>query len=91
MRCLTLGSRSIPFGTTDYDEQNSQFVAEDIVACADVLIAAARSSAHAVPRTFPVTANPFHMPGQSQVGSLKLPSLSNGFVLAVFKAEEGGL
>jgi hypothetical protein len=72
------GSHSIPFGTTDYDEQSSQYVAQLIVACADVVIAA-----------FPITPNPFHMPGQHQVGSLKLPTLSNGFVTAVFGAEEG--
>jgi len=55
------------------------------------LIAAALKDHRAVPRTFPITVNPFHMPGQQQIGSLKLPVLANGFVTAVFRAEEGDL
>jgi hypothetical protein len=35
-----------------------------------------------------ITPNPFHMPGQKQVGSLKLPSLGNGFVTSIERMEE---
>jgi hypothetical protein len=35
-----------------------------------------------------ITPNPFHMPGQQQVGSLKLPSLGNGFVTSIERMEE---
>jgi hypothetical protein len=83
-------SHSIPFGTTDYDEQGSQHVAELFLALADESVQAARGSGRTVRRTFPITPNPFHMPGQRQDGSMKLPFLSNGFVTAVFRAEDSG-
>ena len=78
--------------TTDYDEENSAFVAQEMVAVAtDAFIAStARKGRHVVvPRTYPITPNPFHMPGQTQIGSVKLPSLSNGFVLAMLERKTG--
>jgi len=83
----------IPFATTDYDEENSAFVAQKVVAVgADAFIAAAAHEGRCVvvPRTYPITPNPFHMPGQSENLSVRLPALSNGFILAIFRAEEGG-
>jgi hypothetical protein len=67
------------------------YVAQHIVAFMDEVIAVAHKDHRAVPRTFPITVNPFHMPGQQQIGSLRLPLLGNGFVTAIFRDEEGDL
>ncbi|KIM34991.1 hypothetical protein M413DRAFT_14796 [Hebeloma cylindrosporum] len=80
-----IGINRIPFATTDYDEQDSQDIAETMLAYTDLTIAVARKDRGRVRQKFPITPNPFHMPGQHQIGSLKLPVLSNGFVTAVLE------
>ena len=78
---LSCDRLDIPSGITEYDEHTAIGCAEDPIASMDA--ASAKGSARREPRTFPVTVNPLHLPGQRGTGSFLMPSLSNGFVTRV--------
>jgi hypothetical protein len=88
-------SRNVPFATTDYEEQGCEKAAKVTLALMreTVIVGGPEcSSAKKVFCTFfDITPNPFHMPGQKQVGSLRMPSLANGFITALLRAEGGSL
>jgi hypothetical protein len=81
---LLWGSYRIPFGTTDYDELKSHYVAEGILSIVDKDLAMAQAMACRA-----ITPNPFHMPGKIQISRMRLPSLGNGFVTSILRVEEG--
>jgi hypothetical protein len=39
------------------------------------------------PREYPIEFNPFQRPGQRPIGSTRVPSVSNGFTIRVFKRD----
>jgi hypothetical protein len=85
-----LGSHGIPFASTDYDEQGCD-KARQVISARLKETCVFRKGLSSVKKVFfnfsDITPNLFHMPGQMQVGSLKLPSLCNGFVTSILRVE----
>jgi hypothetical protein len=82
-------SSGIPFGATEYNEETSHRVAEQLLLFRERLALTydlpGSSSHEKNDEAFPIAPNPFHQPGQKQTGSTRLPDHSNGFVITVLK------